>query len=366
MRLLTVIPQMGAGGAEVVAGALALAAAREGHDSRLASAPGFRVAALEGVEHLPVPLDSRRPADLARAVRALRAVARDQRPDVVHAHNPKASLAARLALGPGVPLVTTMHGVPARNLAGATGLLRRTSDRVIAVSSYVAAQLEVYGFPGDRIDVVENAIEAPPHHDRAVARAELGLAPDAFVALCAARMVDQKRHDLLVEAWGRTARLTPTSVLLLAGDGPHRAAVEEAVAQHRLMDRVRLLGERTDVPRLLGASDVLVLPTEWEGLPISLLEAMMLGVPVVVSRVGGVVESLGSAVHLVEPGSAGALTAALDALATDLSGRRALGHRGRTLAEHRFAMEPMLARHREIHAQLAGSARAALKMRSAA
>lgn len=363
MRLLTVIPQMGAGGAEVVAGALATAAAREGHDSRLASAPGFRVAALDGVRHLPVSLDSRDPRDLARAVRTLRAAGRDQRPDVVHAHNPKASLVARLALGPRVPMVTTVHGVPARNLAGAAGLLRRTSDRVIAVSSYVAAQLEVYGYPGERIDVVENAIEAPPHHDRAAAREELGLAPGAFVALCAARLVDQKRHDLLVEAWVRTG---PADVLLVAGDGPNRAAVEESVARHGLGDRVRLLGERSDVPRLLGASDVLVLPTDWEGLPISLLEAMSVGLPVVVSRVGGVVESLGSAVQLVEPGSVDALAAALDTLATDLPARTALGRRGRALVEHRFAMEPMLARHREIHEQLAGSARAALKVRSAA
>lgn len=366
MRLLTVIPQMGAGGAEVVAGALASAAAREGHDSRLASAPGFRVAALEGVRHVPVPLDSRRAVDLARAVGGLRAVAREQRPDVVHAHNPKAALAARLAVGPRVPLVTTVHGVPARSLAGATGLLRRTSDRVIAVSPYVAAQLEVYGYPGDRIEVVENAIEAPAHHDRYVARTELGLAPDAFVALCAARMVDQKRHDLLVEAWALTARTHPTSVLLVAGDGPNRAAVEAAVVRHRLEGRVRLLGERADVPRLLAASDVLVLPTDWEGLPISLLEAMAVGVPVAVSRVGGVVESLGSAVHLVEPGSAEGLALAIDALADDLPGRIALGRRGRALVEHRFAMEPMLARHREIHEQLAGSARAALTVRSAA
>jgi glycosyltransferase involved in cell wall biosynthesis len=176
-------------------------------------------------------------------------------------------------------------------------------------------------------------------------------------------MVDQKRHDLLVEAWARTS---PASVLLVAGDGPRRAAIEAAVARHGIADRVRLLGERADVPRLLGASDVLVLPTDWEGLPISLLEAMAVGVPVVVSRVGGVVESLGSAVHLVEPGSADALAVALDALATDVRGRTALGRRGRTLVEHRFAMEPMLARHREIHTQLAGSARAAHKVRSAA
>lgn len=363
MRLLTVIPELGAGGAEVVATTLAVASARDGHDSILASAPGFRVASLTGVRHVPVPLSGRRPADLLHSVRTLRAVVRGDRPDVVHAHNPKAALAARLAVGPGVPVLTTLHGVPARSLARATLVLRATSDRVVAVSPYVAAQLEVYGYPGERIDVVENAVERPATHDREGVRADLGLAPEAFVVMCAARLVDQKRHDLLVEA---SALPGAPDVVLLAGDGPRRAAIEEAVARHGLHDRVRLLGERSDVPALLAACDALVLPTDWEGLPISLLEAMALGVPVVVSRVGGVVETLGSAVRLVEPGSATALAEALRALAGDPRERRALGARGRALAEERFGPEQMLARYAEIHARLADPSPVVPDERSAA
>ncbi len=351
MRLLTVIPDMAAGGAQVVAATLSAAAAAHGHDVRLASGPGFRVAELadRGVAHLPVPLDSRDPRDLARTVLLLRAAARTARPDLVHAHNPKAALAARVALGRSVPVVTTLHGVPARELGSTARILRRASDRVVAVSPYVAAQLEVYGYPGDRIDVVENAVETPAAHDREAARAELGIAPGALVAVCPARLVDQKRHDLLVEAW---ARLAPDAVLLVAGDGPNRAAIEDRVRRLGLETGVRLLGERSDVPRLLAAADLLVLSTDWEGLPISILEAMAVGLPVVVSRVGGVVETLGNAVRLVEPGSVDALAEALSSLAADAGERAALGERARRLVADRFGPQRMLDAHRDIYARL--------------
>jgi glycosyltransferase involved in cell wall biosynthesis len=353
MRLLSVIPQLGAGGAEVVAATLAVDARLQGHDVRLASADGFRVAALAeaGVGHVPVPLDGRRPRDLARSVRRLRSFRGPGGPDVVHAHNVKAALVARLAFGGQVPVLTTLHGVPAAELGHAARMLGWTSDRVVAVSPYVAAQLEVYGFPPSRCRVVENAVVSPPSYPRRQAREELGLAPDAVVGLCLARFVDQKRHDLLVAA---AARLTARPVLLLAGDGATRPGVAEAVGRHRLGDSVRLLGERTDVDRLLAAADFLVLPTDWEGLPISLLEAMSVGLPVVVSRVGGVVETLGAAVRLAEPGSATALAEALADVIGDGQLRAELGRRGRALVAERFGPDRMLDAYRTLYDELAG------------
>lgn len=359
MKLMTVIPGMTAGGAEVVAATLSVAAHRDGHDVRLASGPGFRVAAVAaaGVPHVPVPLDSRRPGDVARSVLRLRQAARTSAPDLVHAHNPKAALAARLAFGRAVPILTTVHGVPAEELANAVRILRWSADRVVAVSGFVAGQLLDLGYPTDRTEVVENAIEPVGSYPRDLARDELGVGADQVVGLCLARLVDQKRHDLLVEAWTRLPR---HAVLLVAGDGPNRSKIEAAVTRHGLSDRVRLLGERTDVPRLLAAADLLVLPTDWEGLPISLLEAMGAGVPVVVSRVGGVVETLGTALRLVEPGAADSLAAALDELVADAALRADLGRRGRALVADRFAPERMLAAYRELYGALAGDRHRAL------
>ncbi|MBS4753716.1 glycosyltransferase [Nocardioides sp. zg-ZUI104] len=360
MRVLSVIPVLGAGGAEVVASMLARDVRAQGHESVLASAGGFRVGALTaaGVRHHRVPLDSRRPRDLLRSVSALRR-AFDDRPDLVHAHNVKAAVVARAAFGPSVPVLTTLHGVPASALAHSARLLRASADAVVAVSPYLAAQLEVYGVPAGSVHVVENAVENPVEspvenavaspagassRTRAAVRAALGIAEDEVVVLCAARLAEQKRHDLLVEAWPRVA---DRAVLLLAGDGPTRGRVRAAVADAGLDGRVRLLGERSDVDRLLGAADLVVLPTDWEGLPISVLEAMAAGVPVVVSRVGGVLETLGEAVRLVAPGSAAALADALAELVDDPHRRATLGARGRELVQRRFAAERMLAGYRE-------------------
>jgi len=350
MKVLTVISELGVGGAEVVAVTLASAAAADGHDVVVASGPGHRIEQLgpAGVQHLPVPLVGRRPVDLARTLGRLRSVGQV---DLVHAHNPKATLLARLAVGRDVPILTTLHGVPTVERARAARVLRWASDRVVAVSPYVGDRLARDGFPAARIEVVNNAVAPLPPYPRRKARAELDLADDAVVGLCLARMVDQKRHDLLVDAW---SWIGEPGVLLLAGDGPRHAEVAAAVARRGLGHRVRLLGERSDVPRLLAASDFLVLPTDWEGLPISVLEALSAGLPVVASRVPGLLEQFADAVRFVEPGSVASLVEGLHDVLGSPAVRSGLAGRGRIAAE-RYGAAAMVARYREIYARLTGS-----------
>ena len=352
MRVLTVIPELGVGGAEVVAVTIATAAAARGLDVVVASGPGYRIDRLReaGVPHVPVPLVGRSPSGLVRALTRLRAL---PRPDVVHAHNPKATLLARLAFGNRVPILTTLHGVADEHRRSATGILRWASSRVVVVSPHLGGQLERDGYPAARIDVVANGVDPLPAYPRDRARAELGLSAGAVVGLCLARMVDQKRHDILVDAWPAVA---DRAVLLLAGDGPNRAQVVDAVARHGLTDSVRHLGERSDVARLVAASDFLVLPTDWEGLPVSVLEALAAGLPVVASRVGGLVEHFADAVRFVEPGSVPAMAEALEHVVTEPWLRADLAERGRRLAAERFGSGSMVGCYLEIYARLAGAA----------
>ncbi|GAA1525594.1 glycosyltransferase [Nocardioides humi] len=351
MRLLSVISELGVGGAEVVAVRLAIDAAAQGHDVRVASTPGFRVAELEdvGVAHLPLRLVGRRPADLVGSLRRLRSV---ERPDLVHAHNPKPSVLARLAFPRRTPIVTTLHGVDEAEAGRAARILARTSDRVVVVAPHLAEQLERHGYPAARIDVVTNGVPAPPAYPRDEARRELGLRGTEVAGLCLARMVDQKRHDLLLDAW---ARLERPATLLLAGDGPRRARLEEQASRLGLGPRVRFLGPRSDVPRLLAAADLMVLPTDWEGLPISVLEALGAGVPVVASAVPGIVDHFAGAVRMARPGSVPALARALDEVTGDRAVRAALGDRGRAVFRQRFDADRMVARYREIHARVLGA-----------
>jgi len=341
MSVLTVIPLMGAGGAETVADALLRDQLHRGEAPLLATSGGFRLAPLAdaGVTAVPVRLAGRAPRDLLGSVLALRRAVRRHRPEVVHAHNVKAGLVARLAVGRSVPVLTTVHGVPDREYALAARLLRRTSDRIVAVSTGVRERLLDAGL-GTEVTVVENGVATPTLPRRRAARAALGLPEGSAVVLCLARLAPQKRHDLLLDAW---ARLAPSDALLvLAGDGPTRPAVERTVDALGLRSRVRLLGERTDVGALLAAADLAVLASDWEGLPVSLLEAMAAAVPVVATRVGDLDTSLGTAARLVPPGSAAALATALGGLLDDPAARARLGGAGRRLVLERYDEERML------------------------
>lgn len=352
MNLLSVIPMLDIGGAEAVAVTLSVDAHRRGHAVRVASAGGFRVPELTaaGVPHQQVPLATRGLVDLTRSVRGLRAAARTACPDLVHAHNVKAALVARLAVGRRAPVLTTLHGVPESELGAAVRILRHTSDHVAAVSPHVATQLVDRGLSAERVSVVENSITPLPRHPRSQARARLGLPEKATVALCLARLAPQKRHDLLLRAW---ATLPGEPILLLAGDGPTRPQVERDIARLGLAGRVQVLGARTDPDWLLAAADLSVLATDWEGMPISMLEAMAAGVPVLVSEVGGVIETLGDAVRLVEPGRVAPLAEGLDRLLSDADLREALGRRGQAFVRQHYAPERMLSAYAALYDRLA-------------
>lgn len=345
MKILSVIPVLGVGGAEVVATALAVDARRRGYEIQLVSAGGFRTRELAsaGIPHHLAPMDSRDLRSLARSAAVVRRICRAWRPDVIHAHNVKAALVARLGAGHSVPILTTVHGVPDAEMETGVRILRRTCDQVIAVSPHVAESVVAQGYPVSRTIMIENGVVPPQAHDKVAARVRLGLGPDGLVGLCLARLVDQKRHDLLIDAW---ARLPRGSTLLLAGDGPNRAAIEQRIRRHNLSSEIRVLGPRSDADVLLAAADFSVLSTDWEGMPISILEAMSAGLPVVATRVGGVLETLGSAIRLVEPGSVESMATALADVARSGSLREQLGRRGEALVAERFPVSRMLAHYR--------------------
>jgi glycosyltransferase involved in cell wall biosynthesis len=355
MRILTVIPVLGAGGAETVADALARDQLRAGRETQVASAGGFRADGLrrQGADLLPVPLTGRRPHDLLRSTLLLRAAARRRPPTLVHAHNVKATVVARLAVGRSVPVVATMHGVPNGQYAVAARLLDRSADEVVAVSAGVADRLVTAGLAPSRLRVVENCVLPDPHRaGRDATRRLLGLPEGVPVVVCVARMAPQKRHDTLIAAW---RHVSSPAVLLLVGDGPTRPAVEAAIHAAGLGDRILLLGERDDVPDLLACAEVAVLPTAWEGLPISVLEAMAAGMPVVASDVGDLAETVGRAATLVAPGSPRALADALDELLLNPSLRAVMAARGRELVTERYGLARMLEAYRAVYDEAAGA-----------
>ncbi|MDN4162849.1 glycosyltransferase [Nocardioides abyssi] len=374
MRTLMVIAEMGSGGAEAVVADLAGDRLERGDEVAVASDRGWRTADVAGRGADLVPLPLRRPGAPALARSAARLAGRlRRRPvDLLHTHNVRATLAASLAqraAGRRAPLVTTVHGLASEDYPRAARLLRGCADVVVAVSDDVADRLRDGGLPADRVRVVENA--APPLRlpTRAAARAALGLPFDGTVALSVARLVPPKRHDLLVDAWARLQQdhaagaagrglgegtgqgAGEPPLLLVAGDGAARPGLERRVAEAGVADRVRLLGDRRDVDRLLAAADLLVLASDREGLPVSVLEAMTAGVPVAASAVGGLT-SLGDVVELVAEPTPDAWADAVRRLVEDPGRRADLAAAAGLLVEQRFSPAAMTASYDAIYRDL--------------
>jgi glycosyltransferase involved in cell wall biosynthesis len=354
-----VIAEMGTGGAETVVAALATHLADRGDHVAVASQPGWRTPGLRehGIRTVAVPLAARGPGALAVAAGRIRREVLRRPVDVLHAHNVRASVAAHLgARWPTrrPPIVSTVHGLAEEDYPTAARVLDRVADRVVAVSADVADRLEGHGLHRARLVVVENAAETGPPLDRARARAELGVPAGVPVVLCLARLAPPKRHDLLVAAW---QRVPEPALLLVAGDGPERDRLAGLVRDAGLEARVRLLGTRSDVGVLLAASDALVLPTDREGLPMTVLEAMAAGVPVVASAVGGLRSLDPRTVALARPGSADDLAARLVEVIGDPARRSEMAARGRAEAATRFSATAMRAGYQRIYDELIISGR---------
>lgn len=187
--------------------------------------------------------------------------------------------------------------------------------------------------------VAANRFEKLPSKEEA--RRDLGLPQDWIIVTTVARLVPQKGHIFLLEAAKEIVGKFEDVRFLLVGDGGLRAELEQRASALGLAERVIFLGQRTDIPKILAASDIFVLPSLWEGLGLALVEAGLAGLPVVATRVDGIVEVVedGRSGFLVPPGDSHALAEALRILCSDASLRERMGREGKAIALQRFTME---------------------------
>lgn len=324
------ISEMGSGGAEALVVEMVRRSGDVGWESAVASAGGHRADLVrdEGVPTFEVPAVRRSVGGLVRATIATRTAIRRFRPDVVVAHNISATLVTRLAMTVAGrrPLVTVFHGVAERDYGSAARVLRHTSDQVVAVASVTANRLRDAGVSTPDITVIRNGVSPVAPRERGPIRDALGVPQDVPVALCLARLEPQKRHDVLLEAW---ARIEDDAILLIAGDGSLRGQLEQRATAFGLGDRVRFLGDRSDVPDLLAATDITVLTSDWEGMPIAILESLAAHRPVVATDVDGVREILGRGGGTLVPRRAPiAVAHALRGLLFDPAARQAAAESG--------------------------------------
>ena len=232
---------------------------------------------------------------------------------------------------------------PLRAIDAQHALLSACLHRHVAVSRHVASRLrERFGVPDERIAVIPNAVAtgAPAPFDEELRRS-LGAADGMPLVLTTARLEPQKGLPHLLDA----AMMVPDASFVVAGEGPDRAALEARIAALGLAGRVRLLGHRDDVRQLLAVADLFVLPSLNEGLPLSVLEAMGAGVPVVATSAGGTAEIVRDGVTgvLVPPGDAGALADAIRSLLSDRARSTRLAAAGRDLVGREHSASAMAA-----------------------
>jgi glycosyltransferase involved in cell wall biosynthesis len=328
-----------------------LAAFGEGPLREAAARAGARFVPLE---HVRRPINPLR--DLAGLVELTRLMRRE-RPQVLHASSSKAGVLGRVAATLArVPVrFFTVHGWAFSAYSGLSGLVYRVADRLMAPLTTVticvseqelAAGLEAGACRRESSVVIHNAVDvaAAPRsgHDRPVPR-----------LIAVGRLKAPKDFMTLVRA---LAELPAGSFQgLIVGDGPDRAEVEAEIRRLGLEENVVLAGERSDVPELLAASDVFVLSSRSEGLPVSVLEAMAAELPVVASAVGGLAELVEDGVTglLVPAGDERALAEALGRLVEDPEQRRSLGAAGRARAEAQFDLDTFRRAHLDLyHRQL--------------
>jgi glycosyltransferase involved in cell wall biosynthesis len=298
------------------------------------------------------------PIALLRLARFLKAGAFDVVQTWIFAANTYGRVAARIARVP-VVFVSEMAVDlwKGRSERFVDRRLATWCDRLVGNSHAVVDFYRKLGVPDDRLAMIYSGIgdEEPPAVDPRAVRAELGFPPEAPLVLFAGRLAEQKRVDDLLKALDLLQHVQADVRTIIAGDGPLRARLEATAHAYHLDGRVRFLGHRDDVPRLLAAADILVLPSAYEGLPNVVLEAMRYRKPVVATAAPGTTEVVvdGETGILVPIGELILLTRAIRDLVRDPERRRRLGEAGRARAEAHFGADAMVAHFADLYEDLA-------------
>lgn len=227
--------------------------------------------------------------------------------------------------------------------------LTRITDGFIAVADHHGTHLVKYErFPEDRVHIIRNGIDCerfvPSPQARVKLRSELRLPADSRLMGIVAALRPEKNHAMFVDVAAAVCQADPKAHFVIVGDGPERVSIQQWIDRHGIGDRVHLLGTRHDTPEIVAALDVFLLCSHNEASPVSILEALSCGVPVISTRVGSVAESVrdGQTGFLVAPGDTSAMLQRVRQLLADARLRRQLGENGREIVLQTGSLDSMV------------------------
>lgn len=359
--ILFVIDGLGMGGAEKLLGQTAPALREEGFDVRVCALQvrqGNPAASDLDRQHIPVDLV---PLNRLRDVRGVAQLIRyfsGKRVDVLHAQLEAANIFGPLfARCRGVPAFTTLHTVetPEGRARSRSVLLNQVlkscCSRILCVSEHVRQHyLARLRFPPDRLTTLYNGIDLAPFATardlRFKTRALLGIPAGAPVLTTVAVLRPPKGIEFMIEAMPHVLARRPETRYLIVGDGEHETALKALATRLGLDGRVIFAGRRSDIPAVMGASDIFVLPSVNEALPTVLAEAMAAGLPIAATDIGGIPEMVEPGVNgvLLPPRDPAKLAHACRRLLDDPGWAARLGSRGRQIACERFGIKAHISR----------------------
>jgi glycosyltransferase involved in cell wall biosynthesis len=314
------------------------------------------------VEHL-----HRQPGIDRGCAKRLREFADREGAEILHAHQYTPFFQSMLSRGlfSRRPVVFTEHGrhfpdLPSRRRSVVNRLMLRNCDRLIGCGNAVRQALIVNeGLPESRVEVIYNGVNLkslgkPSAGARDRIRAEFGYTSTDFVAVLVARLHELKDHQTALRAIDEARKQIPGLRLLLAGDGDQRAAIEQTIRERGLAQTVTLAGTRKDVVDLLAASDVFLLTSISEGIPLTVIEAMAARRPVVSTSVGGLPELVEHGVtgFLAASGDDASLAASLIKLYRCPDLRQRMADIAARRAVEKFSLDGMLNGYRDVYREV--------------
>ncbi len=283
-------------------------------------------------------------------------VLREFRPDVVHTHLHVLPYPLPAVILSKVPVrIHTVHNIAQKEVNKPKSLTHHLAFRLggflpVSVSHFVADTVRaVYGID---TPVIYNGVPTGDFTPATILKPELSRNPKILVNI--ARLVPQKNQLLLIEAFSLVIKEYPNAILWLVGEGSLRPLLEERVKQLGLQEKVFFLGIRTDIPKILAEAGLFVLSSDWEGLPLTVLEAMASGKPVVATKAGGIPEAVENRVTgiLVPPKDAKALAQAILELLTDSDLCLRLGEAGQKRVRNCFDIKKTVKEYESLYLKL--------------
>jgi len=390
MKILQVAANTGYGGMPFHVLTLAKGLKERGHEVSLLSldeGPLLDEFVRAGIPVTSMPFLGRRagrdPLTLLRSAGMVRKTIRGNNPDIVHTHGPRAhffvDMAQLFTNGPAV--VSSVHGSYSQFVSGNRGefgyaasalkkiqyggidkLTARRSAMLIAVCEATRRELiQSLKIAPDKVRVVSNGIEERRVEPQAVEalRREFGCGDDEKLVAYVGRIAYHKGTELLAEAAEIVAAGMSEARFVVVGEGPMVEGLRLRTARGPLAGRFIIAGSRSDAVDVIAASDLLILPSLSEGLPLTLLEAAMTGTAMVASNTGGIPEVVidGETGVLVPVGDSRRLAGAIERLLADDQERERMGTAARLLWEHRFTVPRMIDAMEEIYSKVVAAAR---------